>query len=196
MYHGNEHTHCVNEIIQTPLIWHGISQVEFLIAVWKEKCWKPGVDDQVQQLQSWEEEHSLPVSPVLVFSAVSSEEQWKTIEMPINKTIRANILEIISPTLFYAIPNEMPGKTLKLDTRLCYCSTLCKEHACLEFLRKWRGEEESDGFYVTCYLKEWWIIIPEAHGVITTQMGLDGTLCVPHSEQFGLENHQQLYVTR
>ncbi|XP_040848428.1 tudor domain-containing protein 1 [Ochotona curzoniae] len=46
--------------------------------------------------------------------AVSSEEQWKTIEMPINKTIRANILEIISPTLFYAIPNEMPENQRKL----------------------------------------------------------------------------------
>jgi hypothetical protein len=42
-------------------------------------------------------------------SAISSE-QWKTIELPVNKTVQATILEIISPNLFYAVPSEMSGK--------------------------------------------------------------------------------------
>lgn len=45
-----------------------------------------------------------------VFSASPPAEQWKTIELPVNKTVPANVLEIISPTLFYAIPSEMPGE--------------------------------------------------------------------------------------
>lgn len=49
-----------------------------------------------------------PVPPV--FLASSSAEQWKTIELPVNKTVPANVLEIMSPTLFYAIPSEMPGE--------------------------------------------------------------------------------------
>ncbi|XP_051679609.2 tudor domain-containing protein 1 isoform X2 [Oryctolagus cuniculus] len=58
--------------------------------------------------------------------AVSTGEQWKTIELPINKTIQANVLEIISPNLFYAIPNEMPenqGKLCNLTAELLeYCN--------------------------------------------------------------------------
>ncbi|XP_032168005.1 tudor domain-containing protein 1 isoform X4 [Mustela erminea] len=47
--------------------------------------------------------------------AISSPEQWRTIELPVNKTVQATILEIISPHLFYAIPNEMPED----QERLC-----------------------------------------------------------------------------
>ncbi|XP_032734985.1 tudor domain-containing protein 1 isoform X4 [Lontra canadensis] len=59
--------------------------------------------------------------------AISSPEQWRTIELPVNKTVQATILEIISPHLFYALPNEMPED----QERLCiltaelleYCNT-------------------------------------------------------------------------
>ncbi|XP_069316594.1 tudor domain-containing protein 1 isoform X3 [Eulemur rufifrons] len=51
---------------------------------------------------------------VQVLQAIPSAEQWKTIELPVNKTIQANILEIISPNLFYALPNEMPDNQEKL----------------------------------------------------------------------------------
>ncbi|XP_023585660.1 tudor domain-containing protein 1 [Trichechus manatus latirostris] len=46
--------------------------------------------------------------------AISSAEQWKTIEFPVNKIVQANILEIINPNLFYALPNEMPEDQEKL----------------------------------------------------------------------------------
>ncbi|KAM9197134.1 tudor domain-containing protein 1 [Dugong dugon] len=46
--------------------------------------------------------------------AMSSAEQWKTIEFPVNKILQANILEIINPNLFYALPNEMPEDQEKL----------------------------------------------------------------------------------
>uniref|UniRef100_M3XSB9 Tudor domain containing 1 n=1 Tax=Mustela putorius furo TaxID=9669 RepID=M3XSB9_MUSPF len=52
---------------------------------------------------------------ILGFQAISSPEQWRTIELPVNKTVQATILEIISPHLFYAIPNEMPED----QERLC-----------------------------------------------------------------------------
>ncbi|KAM6183161.1 tudor domain-containing protein 1 isoform 2-T2 [Erethizon dorsatum] len=42
-------------------------------------------------------------------------EQWKTIELPVNKTVQASILEIINPNLFYAIPNDMPENQEKLS---------------------------------------------------------------------------------
>lgn len=45
-----------------------------------------------------------------MFLASPSAEQWKTMELPVNKTIAANVLEIISPALFYAIPSEMSGE--------------------------------------------------------------------------------------
>ncbi|XP_047409458.1 tudor domain-containing protein 1 isoform X1 [Sciurus carolinensis] len=45
--------------------------------------------------------------------AISSE-HWKTIELPVNKTVQASILEIINPNLFYAIPDEMPENQEKL----------------------------------------------------------------------------------
>ena len=45
-----------------------------------------------------------------VFSAISSANQWSTIELPVNKTVQACILEIANPNLFYALPNEMAGK--------------------------------------------------------------------------------------
>ncbi|KAM6183165.1 tudor domain-containing protein 1 isoform 6-T6 [Erethizon dorsatum] len=47
--------------------------------------------------------------------AFSSAEQWKTIELPVNKTVQASILEIINPNLFYAIPNDMPENQEKLS---------------------------------------------------------------------------------
>ncbi|KAM5321904.1 tudor domain-containing protein 1 [Glossophaga mutica] len=40
--------------------------------------------------------------------AISSAEQWRTIELPVHKTVQASILEIVNPNLFYALPNEMP----------------------------------------------------------------------------------------
>ena len=54
-----------------------------------------------------------------MFSAVSLAEQWRTIELPVNKTVQASILEIVSPHLFYALPSEMPGKKPKFETHLC-----------------------------------------------------------------------------
>ncbi|VTJ55574.1 Hypothetical predicted protein [Marmota monax] len=47
-------------------------------------------------------------------AATSSAENWKTIELPVNKTVQASILEIINPNLFYAIPDEMPENQEKL----------------------------------------------------------------------------------
>ncbi|XP_044092605.1 tudor domain-containing protein 1 [Neovison vison] len=52
---------------------------------------------------------------ILGLQAISSPEQWRTIELPVNKTVQATILEIISPHLFYALPNEMPED----QERLC-----------------------------------------------------------------------------
>ncbi|XP_053778663.1 tudor domain-containing protein 1 [Desmodus rotundus] len=46
--------------------------------------------------------------------AISSAEQWRTIELPVNKTVRASILEIVNPNSFYALPNEMPEDQEKL----------------------------------------------------------------------------------
>lgn len=58
--------------------------------------------------------------PVLgVFSVISLAEQWRTRELPVNKTVHASILEIINPNLFYALPDEMPGKKPKFETYLC-----------------------------------------------------------------------------
>eukprot|EP00073_Rattus_norvegicus_P034445 XP_008758753.1 PREDICTED: tudor domain-containing protein 1 isoform X3 [Rattus norvegicus] len=51
-------------------------------------------------------------------------EQWKTIELPVNKTVPANVLEIISPTLFYAIPSEMPEN----QEKLCVLTAELLEH--------------------------------------------------------------------
>ncbi|XP_012578955.1 PREDICTED: tudor domain-containing protein 1 [Condylura cristata] len=45
---------------------------------------------------------------------LSSAGQWKTIEFPINKKIQANILEIINPHLFYALPSDTQGYQEKL----------------------------------------------------------------------------------
>uniref|UniRef100_A0A3Q2H7E7 Tudor domain-containing protein 1 n=1 Tax=Equus caballus TaxID=9796 RepID=A0A3Q2H7E7_HORSE len=46
--------------------------------------------------------------------AISSAEQWKTIELPVNKIVQASILEIINLNLFYALPSEMPEDQEKL----------------------------------------------------------------------------------
>uniref|UniRef100_A0A2K5ETC0 Tudor domain-containing protein 1 n=1 Tax=Aotus nancymaae TaxID=37293 RepID=A0A2K5ETC0_AOTNA len=46
--------------------------------------------------------------------ATPSADQWKTIELPVSETVRANVLEIISPNLFYALPNRMPENQEKL----------------------------------------------------------------------------------
>ncbi|KAM9051300.1 tudor domain-containing protein 1 isoform 6-T6 [Megaptera novaeangliae] len=58
--------------------------------------------------------------------ATSSAEQWRTIELPVNKAVQANILEIVNPNLFYALPNEMPEDQEKLCVLtaelLEYCS--------------------------------------------------------------------------
>uniref|UniRef100_A0A452QZ56 Tudor domain-containing protein 1 n=1 Tax=Ursus americanus TaxID=9643 RepID=A0A452QZ56_URSAM len=52
---------------------------------------------------------------VLGLQAISSAEPWRTIELPVNKTVQATILEIVNPLLFYALPNEMPED----QERLC-----------------------------------------------------------------------------
>ncbi|XP_054937754.1 tudor domain-containing protein 1 isoform X2 [Physeter macrocephalus] len=58
--------------------------------------------------------------------ATSSAEEWRTIELPVNKTVQASILEIVNPNLFYALPNEMPEDQEKLCVLtaelLEYCS--------------------------------------------------------------------------
>ncbi|XP_065750051.1 tudor domain-containing protein 1 [Phocoena phocoena] len=58
--------------------------------------------------------------------ATSSAEQWRTIELPVNKTVQASVLEIVNPNLFYALPNEMPEDQEKLCVLtaelLEYCS--------------------------------------------------------------------------
>nr|XP_034370782.1 tudor domain-containing protein 1 isoform X2 [Arvicanthis niloticus] len=51
-------------------------------------------------------------------------EQWKTIELPVNKTVAANVLEIISPALFYAMPSEMPEN----QEKLCVLTAELLEH--------------------------------------------------------------------
>ncbi|XP_073934358.1 tudor domain-containing protein 1 isoform X2 [Castor canadensis] len=67
----------------------------------------------------------LPGAVFQMSSAISSE-QWKTIELPVNKTVQATILEIISPNLFYAVPSEMSENQDKLCSLtaelLEYCS--------------------------------------------------------------------------
>ncbi|XP_004839072.1 tudor domain-containing protein 1 [Heterocephalus glaber] len=66
--------------------------------------------------------------------AFSSAEQWKTIELPANKTVQASILEIINPNLFYAIPNDMPENQEKLSILtaelLEYCSAQKSQPSC------------------------------------------------------------------
>uniref|UniRef100_G1M9K2 Tudor domain-containing protein 1 n=1 Tax=Ailuropoda melanoleuca TaxID=9646 RepID=G1M9K2_AILME len=52
---------------------------------------------------------------VLGLQAISSAEPWRTIELPVNKTVQATIIEIVNPLLFYALPNEMPED----QERLC-----------------------------------------------------------------------------
>nr|KAF6322956.1 tudor domain containing 1 [Pipistrellus kuhlii] len=58
--------------------------------------------------------------------AVSLAQQWRTIELPVDKTVQASILEIINPNLFYALPNDMPGDPEKLyiltTELLVYCT--------------------------------------------------------------------------
>ncbi|KAL0616596.1 Tudor domain-containing protein 1 [Plecturocebus cupreus] len=46
--------------------------------------------------------------------ATSSADQWKTIELPVSETVQASVLEIISPNLFYALPNGLPENQEKL----------------------------------------------------------------------------------
>ncbi|XP_035883421.1 tudor domain-containing protein 1 [Phyllostomus discolor] len=56
--------------------------------------------------------------------AVSAAEQWRTIELPVSKTVPASIVEIINPNLFYALPNEMPEDPEKL----CALTAELSEH--------------------------------------------------------------------
>ncbi|XP_053440200.1 tudor domain-containing protein 1 [Nycticebus coucang] len=55
---------------------------------------------------------------------IRSAEQWRTIELSVNKTVQANILEIMSPNLFYALPNEMPEN----QEKLCLLTAELLEH--------------------------------------------------------------------
>uniref|UniRef100_A0A673TBV7 Tudor domain-containing protein 1 n=1 Tax=Suricata suricatta TaxID=37032 RepID=A0A673TBV7_SURSU len=59
--------------------------------------------------------------------AVPSAERWRTRELPVNKTVQASILEIVSPHLFYALPNETPEDQERLDMLTAelveYCNT-------------------------------------------------------------------------
>ncbi|XP_058155463.1 tudor domain-containing protein 1 [Dasypus novemcinctus] len=58
--------------------------------------------------------------------AISSATHWKTIELPVNKTVQASVLEIINSNLFYALPNETSEDQEKLciltAELLEYCS--------------------------------------------------------------------------
>ncbi|CAK7300068.1 Tudor domain-containing protein 1 [Vulpes lagopus] len=69
--------------------------------------------------------HNLQVDVGL--QAISLAEQWRTIELPVNKTVQASILEIVSPHLFYALPSEIPGDQERLNILtaelLEYCNT-------------------------------------------------------------------------
>nr|XP_021486660.1 tudor domain-containing protein 1 [Meriones unguiculatus] len=56
--------------------------------------------------------------------AIPSADQWKTIELPVNKTVQANVLEVINPNLFYAIPSEMPEN----QEKLCVLTAELLEH--------------------------------------------------------------------
>ncbi|XP_077635699.1 tudor domain-containing protein 1 isoform X1 [Crocuta crocuta] len=56
-----------------------------------------------------------PQTDALGLQGISSAERWRTIELPVNKTVQASILEIVNPHLFYALPNEMPED----QERLC-----------------------------------------------------------------------------
>uniref|UniRef100_A0A8B9YNR3 Tudor domain-containing protein 1 n=1 Tax=Bos mutus grunniens TaxID=30521 RepID=A0A8B9YNR3_BOSMU len=47
--------------------------------------------------------------------AMSSADQWSTIELPVNKTVQACILEITNANLFYALPNEIAEDQEKLS---------------------------------------------------------------------------------
>nr|XP_014588919.2 tudor domain-containing protein 1 isoform X2 [Equus caballus] len=61
--------------------------------------------------------HGLQIDPQIDapgLQAISSAEQWKTIELPVNKIVQASILEIINLNLFYALPSEMPEDQEKL----------------------------------------------------------------------------------
>ncbi|XP_057593462.1 tudor domain-containing protein 1 isoform X2 [Hippopotamus amphibius kiboko] len=57
--------------------------------------------------------------------ATSSAEQWRTIELPVNKTVQASILEIVNPKLFYALPNEVPEDQEKLCVLTAELSEYC-----------------------------------------------------------------------
>ncbi|XP_015413448.1 PREDICTED: tudor domain-containing protein 1 [Myotis davidii] len=63
--------------------------------------------------------------------AVSLAQQWRTIELPVDKTLQASILEIINPNLFYALPNDMPEDQEKLyvltTELLVYCNAQTRQ---------------------------------------------------------------------
>lgn len=75
-----------------------------------------------------------------VFSGISSAEQWRTIELPVNKTVQASILEIVNPHLFYALPNEMPGKKPKFESYSYLLNCIMKTLTWIPYeVRKRRG---------------------------------------------------------
>ncbi|KAM6184776.1 tudor domain-containing protein 1 [Rhynchocyon petersi] len=47
-------------------------------------------------------------------SSISSADQGRTVELPVNTAIKASILEIVNPNLFYALPSEIPGNQDKI----------------------------------------------------------------------------------
>ncbi|KAL6058413.1 hypothetical protein STEG23_008132, partial [Scotinomys teguina] len=91
------------------------------------KCGSPQKDSSTCRLANEHNQEDTqrvqgPVPPM--FSAVPSAQQWKTIELPLNKTVPANVLEIINPNLFYVIPSEMPEN----QEKLCVLTAELLEH--------------------------------------------------------------------
>ncbi|XP_059112147.1 tudor domain-containing protein 1 isoform X3 [Peromyscus eremicus] len=83
------------------------------------KCGSPQKDSSICRLAN--EHNQMDTQGV---QAIPSAEQWKTIELPLNKTVPANVLEIINPNLFYAIPSELPEN----QEKLCVLTAELLEH--------------------------------------------------------------------
>ncbi|XP_059112177.1 tudor domain-containing protein 1 isoform X6 [Peromyscus eremicus] len=88
------------------------------------KCGSPQKDSSICRLAN--EHNQMDTQGV---QAIPSAEQWKTIELPLNKTVPANVLEIINPNLFYAIPSELPDCCVSENQeKLCVLTAELLEH--------------------------------------------------------------------